>query len=165
MPAGTVFGVPADLRELQRSGVLTAVGTARAVLEPLLDLDNVAALKGMGLDDTVALLKGARLLVSNDTGIRNLVKLSSASFLDGFSRGKANLDMELLSRHSEGVIVLTGCLQSRFCRRLVDGNASDARSHADDLIQTIGLLSNTFGPLAAPRSGTRCCATPATVTS
>src|SRR5438876_455139 len=27
--------------------------------------------------------------------------------------------MELLSAHSEGVIALTGCLQSRFCRRLV----------------------------------------------
>ena len=28
--------------------------------------------------------------------------------------------MELLDRHSEGVIALTGCLQSRFCRRLVE---------------------------------------------
>ena len=31
--------------------------------------------------------------------------------------------MELLARHSEGVIVLTGCLQSRFCRRLVEERA------------------------------------------
>ena len=28
--------------------------------------------------------------------------------------------MELLERHSEGVIALTGCLQSRFCQRLVE---------------------------------------------
>ena len=54
------------------------------------------------------------------TGFRNLVKLSLAGFLEGFSRGKANVDMELLERHSEGVIALTGCLQSRFCRRLVE---------------------------------------------
>src|SRR4029450_4105066 len=69
---------------------------------------------------------------------RNLVKLSSAGFLEGFSRGKANVDMELLNAHSEGVIVLTGCLQSRFCRRLVEDRPADARAHVDDLIQAFG---------------------------
>ena len=66
------------------------------------------------------------LLASNDAGFRNLVKLSSAGFLEGFSRGKANVDLELLSAHSEGVIALTGCLQSRFCRRLVEDRPEDA---------------------------------------
>jgi DNA polymerase-3 subunit alpha len=78
------------------------------------------------------------LLASNDAGFRNLVKLSSAGFLEGFSRGKANVDIELLSAHSEGVIALTGCLQSRFCRRLVEDRPADARSHVDDLIQAFG---------------------------
>jgi len=78
------------------------------------------------------------LLAENDTGFSNLVKLSSAGFLEGFSRGKANVDMELLARHSEGVIVLTGCLQSRFCRRLVEERHDDARAHLDDLIQAFG---------------------------
>jgi DNA polymerase III subunit alpha len=78
------------------------------------------------------------LLASNEAGFRNLVKLSSAGFLEGFSRGKANVDMELLSAHSEGVIVLTGCLQSRFCRRLVEDRPADARAHVDDLIQAFG---------------------------
>ena len=78
------------------------------------------------------------LLAENDTGFANLVKLTSAGFLEGFSRGKANVDMELLARHSEGVIVLTGCLQSRFCRRLVEERADDARAHLDDLIQAFG---------------------------
>jgi DNA polymerase-3 subunit alpha len=78
------------------------------------------------------------LLASNQAGFRNLVKLSSAGFLEGFSRGKANVDMELLSAHSEGVIVLTGCLQSRFCRRLVEDRPDDARAHVDDLIQAFG---------------------------
>ena len=41
-------------------------------------------------------------------------------------------------RHSEGVIALTGCLQSRFCRRLVEERADDARAHLDDLIQAFG---------------------------
>jgi DNA polymerase III subunit alpha len=78
------------------------------------------------------------LIASDDTGFRNLVKLSSAGFLEGFSRGKANVDIELLSAHSEGVIALTGCLQSRFCRRLVEDRPADARSHVDDLIQAFG---------------------------
>jgi DNA polymerase-3 subunit alpha len=78
------------------------------------------------------------LLASDDAGFRNLVKLSSAGFLEGFSRGKANVDLELLSAHSDGVIALTGCLQSRFCRRLVDDRPADARAHIDDLIQAFG---------------------------
>ena len=78
------------------------------------------------------------LLASSDQGFRNLVKLSSTGFLDGFGRGKANVDMELLARHSEGVIALTGCLQSRFCRRLVEERPADARAHLDDLLQVFG---------------------------
>jgi DNA polymerase III subunit alpha len=78
------------------------------------------------------------LLAENDAGFANLVKLTSAGFLEGFSRGKANVDMEMLAAHAEGVIVLTGCLQSRFCRRLIEERADDARAHLDDLIQAFG---------------------------
>ena len=78
------------------------------------------------------------LLAETDTGFANLVKLTSAGFLEGFSRGKANVDMEMLAAHSEGVIALTGCLQSRFCRRLVEERPDDARAHLDDLIHAFG---------------------------
>src|SRR3954468_5747752 len=78
------------------------------------------------------------LLAQSDQGFRNLVKLSSAGFLEGFMRGKANVDFDLLSRYSEGVLALTGCLQSRFCRRIVDDLASEARAHADQLVQVFG---------------------------
>src|SRR4051795_13517931 len=78
------------------------------------------------------------LLAANDDGFRNLVKLTSAGFLQGQRRGKSNVDMELLSQHSDGVIALTGCLQSRFCRRLVEDNPGEARAHADDLMQVFG---------------------------
>ena len=78
------------------------------------------------------------LLAESDAGFANLVKLTSAGFLKGFSRGKANVDMEMLAAHAEGVIVLTGCLQSRFCRRLVEEREGDAREHLDDLIQAFG---------------------------
>ncbi|MBA2794714.1 MAG: PHP domain-containing protein, partial [Thermoleophilaceae bacterium] len=78
------------------------------------------------------------LLAHSDEGFRNLVKLTSAGFMEGYKRGKANVDMELLDRHSAGVIALTGCLQSRFCQRLVADNPAEARAHADELMQVFG---------------------------
>jgi len=78
------------------------------------------------------------LLAENDEGFRNLVALSSEGFLEGYHRGKANVDMELLDRHSEGVIVLTGCLQARFVKRLVEDRPDEAREHLDQLIQVFG---------------------------
>jgi DNA polymerase-3 subunit alpha len=105
----------------------------------------IAGLEAYLVDDRHAIKEQTRyernhltLLAENDTGFSNLVKLTSAGFLEGFSRGKANVDMELLSQHAEGVIVLTGCLQSRFCRRLIEERADDARAHLDDLIQAFG---------------------------
>jgi len=78
------------------------------------------------------------LLAENDTGYRNLVKLSSAGFIDGLNRGKPSVDMGLIERHSEGVIALTGCLASRFCQRLLEDRDDDARAHADELLNVFG---------------------------
>jgi DNA polymerase-3 subunit alpha len=78
------------------------------------------------------------LLASNDAGYRNLVKLSSAGFLDGLQRGKPSVDMGLVERYSEGVIALTGCLASRFCQRLLHDREQDARAHADELLGVFG---------------------------
>jgi len=78
------------------------------------------------------------LLAATPAGYRNLVKLSSAGFLEGYQRGKPSVDLEQIAAHSEGVIALTGCLQSRFCQYLLDGRAADARAHADQLIGAFG---------------------------
>ena len=78
------------------------------------------------------------LLASSDAGYRNLVKLSSAGFLEGLHRGKPTVDLAQVERHSEGVIALTGCLASRFCQRLLEDRPEDARAHADDLMRVFG---------------------------
>jgi DNA polymerase III subunit alpha len=78
------------------------------------------------------------LLAADAAGYRNLVKLSSAGFLDGYQRGKPGVDMEQLATYSQGVIALTGCLQSRFCQHLIDGRPADARAHADELMGAFG---------------------------
>src|SRR5438105_14432352 len=78
------------------------------------------------------------LLAATPTGYRNLVKLCSAGFLDGYQRGKPSVDFAQMAAHAEGVIVLTGCLQSRFCQHLLGGRMPQARAHADELIQAYG---------------------------
>jgi DNA polymerase III subunit alpha len=78
------------------------------------------------------------LLAADDSGYRNLVKLSSAGFLEGLQRGKPTVDLQQVAKHSEGVIALTGCLASRFCQLLGEDRADDARAHADDLLEVFG---------------------------
>jgi DNA polymerase III subunit alpha len=84
------------------------------------------------------------LLAADDRGYRNLVKLSSAGFLEGLQRGKPTVDLGQLERYSEGVIALTGCLASRFCQRLLEDRPADARAHADDLLRIYGAESVYF---------------------
>jgi DNA polymerase-3 subunit alpha len=78
------------------------------------------------------------LLAQSDEGFRNLVKLCSAGFLEGYHRGKANVDLELLDRYGKGVVALTGCLQSRFVRRVLSEDMPAAKKHVDSLIQILG---------------------------
>src|SRR6201996_3687800 len=78
------------------------------------------------------------LLAADDAGYRNLVKLSSAGFLEGLNRGKPTVDLAQIERHSEGVIALTGCLASRFCQRLLEDRDTEARAHVDDLLGVFG---------------------------
>ncbi|MGH2832719.1 MAG: DNA polymerase III subunit alpha, partial [Solirubrobacteraceae bacterium] len=95
------------------------------------------------VDDHTATARAERnhltLLAYSDSGYRNLVKLSSAGFLEGLQRGKPCVDLGQIAAHADGVIALTGCLASRFCQRLSEDRPGDARAHADDLM-------NIFGP-------------------
>ena len=84
------------------------------------------------------------LLAATPAGYRNLVKLSSAGFLDGYQRGKPSVDIEQMAAHAEGVIALTGCLQSRFCQHLLEGRTEQARAHADELVRAFSAESVYF---------------------
>jgi DNA polymerase III subunit alpha len=50
------------------------------------------------------------LLAKNEIGYRNLIKLSSESYLGGFYY-KPRIDQDILKEHSEGIIALSACLQ------------------------------------------------------
>jgi DNA polymerase-3 subunit alpha len=48
------------------------------------------------------------LLAQNDTGYKNLIRLVTSGYLDGFYY-KPRIDKELLAEHSEGLIALSSC--------------------------------------------------------
>jgi DNA polymerase-3 subunit alpha len=49
------------------------------------------------------------LLATSNTGYRNLMKLASRAYLDGYYY-KPRMDVEILAEHSEGIIATSGCL-------------------------------------------------------
>src|SRR5437867_10457513 len=69
------------------------------------------------------------VLVRNRTGYRNLVRLVSKSYLEGFYY-KPRVDRELLAQHADGLLVLSGCLNSEVSRLLSQGETQQAREVA-----------------------------------
>ncbi len=60
------------------------------------------------------------LLCKNEIGYKNLCKIVSSSFTEGFYY-RPRIDHELLKEHNEGLIVLSACLQGELCRYIKDG--------------------------------------------
>ncbi|HEV8481692.1 MAG TPA: DNA polymerase III subunit alpha [Candidatus Eisenbacteria bacterium] len=69
------------------------------------------------------------LLATSDQGYRNLVKLSSLAYLEGFYY-KPRVDRELLGKYHEGLVALSGCLSGEVARFHVDGRADVAKETA-----------------------------------
>jgi DNA polymerase-3 subunit alpha len=69
------------------------------------------------------------VLVRNLTGYRNLIKLVSRAYLEGFYY-KPRVDRELLAAHADGLLVLSGCLNSEVSRLITAGDAERAREAA-----------------------------------
>ncbi|MBU1045792.1 DNA polymerase III subunit alpha [Patescibacteria group bacterium] len=69
------------------------------------------------------------LLVKNETGYRNLVKLVTKAHLEGFYY-KPRIDEELLFQHTEGLIALSACLQGKIPRLIISGRIEEAEKTA-----------------------------------
>ncbi len=65
------------------------------------------------------------LLAENNAGYQNLLKLTTAAYLEGFYY-KPRLDKEFLKKHSEGIICLSGCMQSEINQYLLNGKKDEA---------------------------------------
>src|SRR4029077_11553725 len=77
------------------------------------------------------------LLAADNTGYSNLIKLSSLGYLEG-NYYKPRVDWELLGRHSQGLIALSGCLSGRVCKALEENRVTDAEGELDHLTQVFG---------------------------
>ena len=66
------------------------------------------------------------LLAMNDTGYRNLVKISSRAWLEGLHYFPRS-DWELLTEYHEGLICLSGCLSAEIPKLIVAGDTAGAR--------------------------------------
>ena len=77
------------------------------------------------------------LLAESNVGYKNLIKLSSLAFLEGYYY-QPRMDWELLQRHSEGIIATSGCLGGHVLQRLLKGDVAGAQMCA-------GRLQDIFG--------------------
>jgi DNA polymerase-3 subunit alpha len=77
------------------------------------------------------------LLAENDLGYKNLLKLSSDAYLEGYYM-KPRCDWELLERHHEGIVATTGCLGGVVLQAMLRGDFEKATALA-------GRLQDIFG--------------------
>jgi len=69
------------------------------------------------------------LLARDATGYKNLIKLSSLGYVEGFYT-KPRVDRELLKQFSEGIIVSSACMAGEVASNLLNGNIAGARDAA-----------------------------------
>jgi DNA polymerase-3 subunit alpha len=69
------------------------------------------------------------LIAKNETGYKNLIKLGSKAYLEGFYY-KPRIDKELLKEYSEGLIALSACLEGEIPKLLLRGEKDKAKEVA-----------------------------------
>ena len=77
------------------------------------------------------------LLAMNKTGYKNLLKLVSSGYTEGFYY-KPRIDMDILKECNEGLICLSACLAGKVARQIVNGNINGAK-------ETIKEFKDIFG--------------------
>ena len=77
------------------------------------------------------------LLAADMRGYRNLVKLASSAFLDGFYY-RPRIDVELLQEHKDGLIVMSGCNSGEICQWLLAGKPREALKAAGRYAELLG---------------------------
>ncbi len=77
------------------------------------------------------------LLAQNEQGYKNLAKLVSKAYLDGFYY-KPRVDKELLGAHNDGLIALTACLSGEVPARFLRQGPDAARQALEDYINIFG---------------------------
>ena len=78
------------------------------------------------------------LLAENNTGYRNLLKLASVGYTEGFYY-RPRIDKEILAELNEGLIATSGCLKGQVAVLLANGNEKAAFAAVESYIKMFGV--------------------------
>lgn len=125
---GSMYGVVDFYREANAHGIHPVIGcevymAPRSRFDKVHDIDN----------KTSHLI----LLAENQTGYKNLIKMVSSGYIDGFYY-KPRIDFELLKEHSEGIIALSACLAGEVPKALLNGNYDEAKNIVKKYVDVLG---------------------------
>lgn len=139
---GNMYGVLDFYKACKEQGIKPIIGTeAYMALE---SRDERPSRRGRKVDDSGGDTEGGAklyyhltLLAENNAGYKNLLKLASRAYLEGYYY-KPRMDWELFSEHSEGLIATTGCLGSVVQQALLHGDYKKALDRAARLQDIFG---------------------------
>jgi len=126
---GNMFGVIDFYTKAKEAGIKPLIGY-EAYVAPGSRFDREA---GAGESSANHLTLFARDL----QGYRNLMKLASAAYLEGFYY-KPRVDKELLAQHAEGLVALTGCLSGELSRKTLARDHEGARTALRQWLEIFG---------------------------
>lgn len=119
---GSMFGAIEFYIEAQKAGIKPIIG-CEVYVAPQSRLDKGAS----GIEDTANHLI---LLARDEEGYRNLMKLVSIGYLEGFYY-RPRIDKEVLSLHAQGLIGLSACLKGEVASLILQKRFNDALKTAD----------------------------------
>ncbi len=125
---GVMYGAVAFYKACKEAGIKPIIG-CEVYVAPRAMTD-----KAHGTDNDYSHLI---LLCRNEQGYRNLCRLVSAGFTEGFYM-KPRIDWALLHKHAEGLICLSGCLAGEIPQRLIRGDYDGAKARAVELAGLFG---------------------------
>ena len=126
---GNLFGAVEFYQEAVAAGIKPILGM-EAYISPTTRQD-----RSMGRIETAAY--HLLLLAMNATGWRNLIKLSSRAYLEGFYY-RPRVDRQLLSELNEGLICTTACLKGEVPAALLSNQHAQARRVAGEYLDIFG---------------------------
>ncbi len=124
---GVMYGIVHFYEEAIKKGVKPIIG-CEAYVAPGSRFD-----KTKGEESYTHLV----LLAENEQGYRNLMKLVTLSFFDGFYY-KPRIDREALEQNHEGLIATSACLAGQVARHLMQDNYESAKKEALELNRIFG---------------------------
>ena len=117
---GVMFGAVDFYKECKKNGVKPIIGS-EVYVAPRSRTDKEA-----NIDNHYYHLI---LLAKNETGYKNLAKLVSIGFTEGFYY-KPRIDLEVLEKYHEGLICLSACLAGSVNRAILQNNMEEAKKIA-----------------------------------